>query len=39
MLTKNLQRNLTETQQNQEINKLISFLMNKKPDFNQICLY
>lgn len=37
ILTKNLQRNLTEAQQNQEINQLIASLMNKKPEFNQIC--
>ena len=33
MLSRNLQRNLTDIQQNQEIIKMINYFQNKKPNF------
>jgi len=38
MLSKNLQRNLSEIQKSEQINKLTSYLMSKKPDYNQTCV-
>ena len=39
MLSKNLQRNLSEIQKSEQINKLASYLMSKRPDYNQTCIH